>query len=311
MIVREAPAQRKADQIQRRAHRTDRVLVAVARLGAATPEQVLAAAGAGDPSAVESSEVLRMYGRFRELARAGLLETDRIHTSQAVLRAYRRRLYRLTPDGERLAADIPRRQQRIVVALHGRGWQDEGWVWSRALPGFSSVYNVRTTLKAMHRSGVLEERLLPGPNGVLWATLSAGGWELVRDRGGPARTRPPRNDHVVHHLLVVHAALQLARSESAEVLAVTGDETLRARLQEGIRSRGGAAQHSIPDGEVLLRLPGGGCRTVGVEILTAKYTSADIKRKHADLPGVRFFASAASVADRAARFGLPRPTVLS
>lgn len=145
------------------------------------------------------------------------------------------------------------------------------------------------------------------------------GWSRVleaeRVRAGVlvGRPRPPRADQIVHHLLVVAAVVELlAERPGSELVTLAGDEDLRSETRRSHRLMKGTRTALLPDARVTLRTTAGVLEAVDVEILVSKYTSADIRAKHRELPaGTRYYAPTARLCRRVATLGCPIPSLLT
>ncbi|MCC7071743.1 MAG: hypothetical protein IT383_10495 [Deltaproteobacteria bacterium] len=105
-----------------------------------------------------------------------------------------------------------------------------------------------------------------------------------RPIGSRARLRrvPARNG--AHHVRTLDAVAELEReivNAGGHVLAVTLDGDIRGAALRGRRTSYGDRYPAFPDAVIKVKQADGRVRDVAVEYVTSKYTSADIREKHA------------------------------
>jgi len=105
-----------------------------------------------------------------------------------------------------------------------------------------------------------------------------------RPIGDRARTRrvPARNG--AHHVRTLDAVAYAERDivgRGGRVLAVTLDGDIRGAALRGRRTMFGERFPAVPDAVMKVKLADGNVFDIAVEYVTSKYTSADIREKHA------------------------------
>lgn len=178
--------------------------------------------------------------------------------------------------------------------------------------GLVRIIETVCTLRAL-RPPVGQERY---PRAVL---VTERGWSRVleaeRVRAGAlvARPRPPRDDQIVHHLLVVAAVLDvLAERPGSTLVTLAGDEDLRSETRRSQRLVRGTRTEPLPDARLTLHTAAGSLEQIPIEILVSKYRSADIRAKHRALPAeTRYYAPTARLCRRVVSLGCSRPRLLT
>ena len=116
------------------------------------------------------------------------------------------------------------------------------------------------------------------------AHLAPRSGQPLEDGDAPHRTLGPKNR--IHHLRTLDALRLLEidiKARGGRVVSFETESLLRAKTQRGRRTRPGDSFASFPDAVCTVVLPTvSGERQVNIalEIVTIKYTSADIREKH-------------------------------
>jgi hypothetical protein len=182
-----------------------------------------------------------------------------------------------------------------------------------------SVAGVRRRCVAMVRGRLTDLRRLElgvaGPIEIV--TLTRSGVRALASELA-ARGRPsaqpwaaPAITQAMHHLWAVEAALQIADDAGGRLVALAGDTGERRAGRAGRRTGLGDRLGMIPDARATIGVDGRELESL-IEILTPKYSDQQLLAKVAGLPiQTRYFATAASVADRCDRLGFSRLPVLT
>lgn len=308
------------------------LLTLVGLLGGATPDHLTMLLSHKPTSQLSIAESLRVQAKVAELARKDLIRVEVVETTTKQLRSSECWTYRLTTRGRELAAGLEGEQRRVVVAIsrlagldlpaspsgEDNPWVTEDDLLTHAWPATADRYHVRRRLKRMADAGLIERTTSCPRRQVQLVTLTEDGareiraWHRVRSGSLPFLALRPRLGQSVHHLMVVSAAITLAERYRAVIVGIKSDETLRSETRRGRRFAKGVADQALPDGRVLLEIPGGGqVYHQDIEILTSKYTDAKIAAKYADLPPDTYYvATTMRLCDRVAKLVGRRPDLL-
>lgn len=303
---------------------TDAAIIdVIARVGAATPEQIGALVSGTTPRNLFPSDVLRLQRRVAHLASRGVLFTAQISTTLSVLRSVEYALYR--PGPARFSYDpLSGEMKRVLesmeqyMAMTGEPNVPEPWLIRYVLSGYARPRDARRKLNQMVLKGVLEQEQPRSRRRLTLVTLTKLGhdeierWYAARGRRAPTPTRAPRIDQSVHHLLVVEAALRILTRTGGKFVRLYGDESLRSATRKSIQTEAGSTTEPLPDGRLIYREEGGKLRKIDIEILVGKYTDEQIVTKYKTLApaGTLFFACTRRLCERARKLAGVRPLLL-
>ncbi len=304
--------------------KTADLLVLIGRCGALAPEQLAALVAQCLPSELTADNVLRIDAAVKKLERGGLAAVLRARTTLHVLRTAMRRLYRATaaPPINPPSPDDLKEARRIFAALAvPRRWTEESQIHARAFSGTADRYYVRHRLKRLARAGLLEVRSLRDPHFVPVVALAPPGrWCAVREaarRGHTLSTLSdgPREDELVHHLLLIEAVLRVLRQTGGELVSVSGDTALRRRSRRGRRTRRGDLLDPVPDAELTISVDSPNAVSLHhqtIEVLVSKYSDRELKAKYRAnwAPSTLFVAPTAALCDRVEQLVGRRPELL-
>jgi hypothetical protein len=304
--------------------KTADLLVLIGRCGALAPEQLAALVARCLPSELTADDVLRIDAAVKKLERGGLVAVLRARTTLHVLRAAMRRLYRAaaTPPVNPPTFEDRREARRIVAALAApRRWIEESELHAAAYTGTADRYYVRHKLKSLVRAGLFEVRPLRDPHFVPVVALAPPGrWCATREearRGYTLSTLSdgPREDELVHHLLLMEAVLRILRKTGGELISLTGDAALRRRTRRGRRTRLGDLLDPVPDAELTTAVDNPNAASLQrhtIEVLVSKYSDRELKAKYRAkwAPNALFVAPTAALCDRVEQLVGRRPDLL-
>lgn len=306
---------------------TQALIDLIGSVGTTTPELLLGVHLGLPEEFLATADLIRMHGRIRLLEDRGLVSTRLHRVTSPAMKAADRILYRATPEGLRVAAQLPRKLHRAIDAAvrlanpELDGWSEEAAIWQAAFSSWSAQRNLRALLHRLVLAGYLEERPalvgLSELHFVRAVRLTKAGMDKAFPNGRPGDPvgprRSARESHTVHHLMALRVALHLCIYRQWTLVGFGGDEELRHRIHAG-RPVGDTPMPVLPDGEVLgRRVHGGGLVRGQIEVITSNYSDEAITSKHTHL-GTRntlYTASTQALADRVVRLGHPRPTLLA
>jgi len=308
---------------------TAQLLTLIGRIGALAPEQLAALIGRCLPAELTADDIVRVDAAIKTLERHGLILVTRARATLRVLRTAARRVYR--PAGaltDWASADERKESWRVGAALgqpkahEAASWIEEAQVHALAFPRTNDRAYVRHRLKKLVQAGLFESRSLRDPQFVRVVTLTpAGRRRAMSDDARQGHTistlsDAPREDEIIHHLLLMEAVLRILCRENGELESLRGDAALRRRNRRGRRTRLGDLLDPVPDAELVYFVDqpdsGAGLRCQVIEVLVSKYSDRELRAKYRAkwAEAAMFVAPTAALCDRVERLVGRRPELL-